>query len=158
MIDKIQYLNATNADVKTIVKLWSRIDNAALDRPFGGDLESEKSNRAEDMILHAVSNKLACVLKACSSSDNIIGTISGHTFDRPTFRQSPIGVIYSLWVDENYRNQGIGQELLNRMELFLRSMGAKALQVGWDTSNQNASEWWQKRGYRPYETIAFKSF
>jgi ribosomal protein S18 acetylase RimI-like enzyme len=155
MADNIQITEASNKDIKSLVHCWSQIDGLGESRPFGGDIESEKTKRAEEMILHAINTKNSCILKACSANE-IIGTIAGHIFERPTVRLSPIGVVYSLWVESEFRNQGIGQKLLNRLEQFLIMRGAKSFQVGWDTPNLHAGDWWQKRGYAPYEIIANK--
>ncbi|MGH1487119.1 MAG: GNAT family N-acetyltransferase [Cellvibrionaceae bacterium] len=154
-INNIIITKADLPDVEEITQLWSAIDQYASPRPFGGDKTDIKIARTREMIKHAINTQLACVLKA-TLDKRIIGTISGHIFERPTAKLSSIGVIYSLWVENDYRNNGIGKSLLASIEKSLHLMGADALQVGWDTPNTYAGDWWQKQGYTPYETIASK--
>lgn len=155
-VNNIVITKANLADVEEITQLWSAIDQYASPKPFGGDNKDTKIIRTKEMIQHAINTQLACVLKA-TLDRRIIGTISGHVFERPTVKLSPIGVIYSLWVENDYRNNGIGKSLLTSIEECLHLMGANALQVGWDTPNTYAGDWWQRQGYTPYEMIASKT-
>ena len=142
-------------DINTIADSWFEIDSYAQPRPFGGDNMPVKYEQIKKMVRHTMTLKNACLFKACISNE-IVGTISGHVYERPTANLSTIGVIYSLWVKGDFRQQGIGKSLLKYIEHELNNKGAKALQVGWETSNSRAGEWWKKRGYLPYETIASK--
>jgi len=147
-------LEAKITDSSVLASLWQAIDNESPKRPFGGDSDT-KQQRARDIIAHAISSPTAHVLTAWED-DTIIGTITGHIYQRPAVQLSSVGVIYSLWVSPDYRNKGIGQSLLDAIEQQLIFMGAEAFQVGWDTGNKHAAHWWQKRGYTAYETIASK--
>ncbi len=149
----IQEAKATDADL--IASLWQCIDECTPTRPFGGDTSS-KIERAKEIITHAIQSSSAHILVA-KSDKSIIGTITGHIYERPAVQLSAVGVIYSLWVAPEYRKQGVGQTLVDTIEQRLIVMGAQAFQVGWDTVNEYAGEWWQKRGYNPYETIASKN-
>ncbi len=146
---------AKTSDADPIASLWQRIDECTPTRPFGGDTAS-KIERAKDIISHAIQSSGAHILVA-KSNQEIIGTITGHLYERPAVQLSSVGVIYSLWVSPDCRRQGIGQALVDAIEQHLILMGAQAFQVGWDTVNEYAGEWWQKRGYNPYETIASKN-
>ncbi len=142
-----------------LAQMWQQIDQSATERPFGGDTEGKEA-RAKEFIEHAMQSPKATILVAYKKSDaskKIIGTITGHIYERPVVRLSSVGVIYSLWVDKDMRNQGIGQILLDSIEQRLISLGAEAFQVGWDVSNPHAAKWWQKRGFKSYETIASKN-
>lgn len=150
----VTIIEAKKKDATCIAKCWQEIDNAASERPFGGDDDS-KIERALDIIIHAINSPSARILVAKIDS-KIVGTITGHVYNRPAVRLSSVGVIYSLWVSTQYRKQGIGQSLLDSIEQQLTFMGAQSFQVGWDTANIYASKWWQKRGYQSYETIASK--
>jgi ribosomal protein S18 acetylase RimI-like enzyme len=106
------------------------------------------------LLEHTLSSENAIVLVADDIQLPLIATISGHVFEKPAVNSPWVGVIYGLWVDEAYRNQGVGQALLSALEVALKEKGAQSCQVGWDNSNRLAERWWQKRGYCPYEVIA----
>ena len=142
-------------DMPLLIHCWQSIDNMTEIRPFGGDSE-DKSVHAEIVLKHAMASANAVVLVATAEDGTIIGTISGHTFEKPGVNISNVGVVYSLWVDGHYRFLGIGEQLLKKIENALIVKGAQAFQVGWDSGNITARKWWLKRGYAPYETIASK--
>jgi ribosomal protein S18 acetylase RimI-like enzyme len=136
--------------------MWQSIDvSANMERPFGGDSE-DKVEHTTSLLRHTLKSKKAAVFVTIDTNNTIIGTISGHVFDKPAVNISCVGVIYSLWVAEKNRKQGIAQALLTRLEADLINKGAQAFQVGWETGNLPAAAWWQKRGYSPYEVIASK--
>lgn len=141
-------------DIDTVARLWQAIDKEGEPRPFGGDT-ADKPKHAKKIIEHALESAQAELL-VCTCNDMIIATITGHVFEKPAVQLSPIGVIYSLWVDSAHRKQGIAQHLLTTLEQGLKNLGAQAIQVGWDSPNHYASHWWQNRGYEPYEVIASK--
>jgi ribosomal protein S18 acetylase RimI-like enzyme len=147
---------ANKHDIPHLVQCWQAIDQyPQAERPFGGD-SADKPRHAKLLLERTLVSPSAVVLVAINEQEQIIGTIAGHVFEKPAVNISHVGVIYSLWVDETERSQGVGQSLLNHLEKALRDKGAQALQVGWDTANSTAAAWWQKRGYLPYEVIASK--
>jgi len=142
-------------DIACLVGYWQNIDafpNAP--RPFGGNSD-DKPEHSADILRHTLQSRNAQVLMA-EYNGATIGTISGHVFDKPAVNIKKIGVIYSLWVDDKHRKQGVGQQLLVSLENALKERGAEAFQVGWDSPNLLAAAWWKKRGYHPYEVIASK--
>lgn len=162
---------ATTSDIPIIVNCWQEIDHVSdAQRPFGGD-SADKPEHAQYLLKHTLPSPNAAVLVATEATetqkthaidnksadvDHIIGTISGHVFDKPAVNLSKVGVIYGLWVDEKHRQQGLGQTLLTTLENTLKDKGAQSFQVGWDSPNKLAEAWWQKRGYSAYEVIASK--
>jgi ribosomal protein S18 acetylase RimI-like enzyme len=136
------------------VNFWQSIDAASSSkRPFGGD-SIDKPEHARRILEHTLGAKNTVVLVADDPQHPLIATISGHVFEKPAVNFPCVGVIYGLWVDEAYRNQGVGQALLRELEMALKAKGAQSCQVGWDSSNRLAERWWQKRGYCSYEVIA----
>lgn len=146
---------AIASEISELVQLWQKIDAyPQVERPFGGD-SLDKPAYAQNLLEHTLKLENASVLVA-TANGNIIGTISGHVFDKPAVNLTKVGVIYSLWVNQENRDQGVGQALLTYLENRFKEQGAQALQVGWDIANDTAAQWWQKRGYLPYEVIASK--
>lgn len=152
----IAIIEATEPHIPVIVEMWQSIDDfPQVPRPFGGD-SLDKPEHAEHLIRHAIHADGALVLLAITDKEQVVGTISGHLFEKPAVNITHVGVVYSLWVDEDYRRRGIAKQLLSALEQGLTNKGAQAFQVGWDTGNTTAAQWWQQQGYAPYETIASK--
>lgn len=148
--------SATHSEISQLIDIWQSIDMAStMDRPFGGD-HPNKAEHTRTLLQHTLTSDNAAVLVAVNAKNTIIGTISGHVFEKPAVNLKCVGVIYSLWVNETHRQQGIAQSLLTRLETELTNKGARAFQVGWDVGNSHAASWWQKRGYLSYEVIASK--
>lgn len=57
-----------------------------------------------------------------------------------------------LIVKKEYRNQGIGQELLKYMIALCKENGYRQITVGVDTANKNAVHIYKKAGFEIYET------
>ena len=57
-----------------------------------------------------------------------------------------------LIVKKDYRNKGIGQELLNYMIKLCKEKGYQQITVGVDTDNENAVHIYKKFGFEIYET------
>ena len=142
-------------DVPRVVRMWQGIDRLAEPRPFGGDTP-DKAEHAKSLIQHTIKSPKARVWVA-ETQQGIIGTISGHVYEKPGVKLKQVGVIYSLWVDAEHRQQGLGESLLKALENSLSELGAEAFQVGWDVLNTHAGHWWQKRGYSAYEVIGSKN-
>lgn len=154
LADRYKIRTANINDIETVVSCWQAIDKDGEPRPFGGDTE-DKPKHAKKIVSHVLESPQAELL-VCTCEGMIIGTITGHVFEKPAVKLNPVGVIYSLWVETAHRNQGIAQHLLHTIENTLKHLGAQAIQVGWDSPNIQAGQWWQARGYEPYEVIASK--
>lgn len=57
-----------------------------------------------------------------------------------------------LIVKKEYRNKGIGQELLKYMIALCKEKGYQQITVGVDTDNINAVHIYKKHGFKTYET------
>ena len=152
----VSICHAQPNNISVLVEMWQSIDQFPnAERPFVGD-SIDKPEHAKRLLEQTLKSPNAVVLTAQDDNGNIIGTISGHVFDKPAVVLTQVGVIYSLWVNQDRRRQGIAQQLLTQLEKELQQKGAKTFQVGWDMPNTLASSWWQKRGYNAYEIIASK--
>ena len=56
-----------------------------------------------------------------------------------------------LFVDENYRNKGLGALLLNQVEADAEAMGAKLIHL--DTFNHQAKNFYLKHGYEVFGVL-----
>ena len=68
-----------------------------------------------------------------------------------------VGVIGLWWVDAQHRKHGIGQQLLNEAEAWLRQNGMKLVETHYMSSARSAEALWKDAGYTPYFVAARKS-
>lgn len=58
------------------------------------------------------------------------------------------GEIFNLWVDEEYRGEGIGTELVDFALQFCKKRDLGGLRVHTDPENKEAIEFYKKRGFK----------
>jgi ribosomal protein S18 acetylase RimI-like enzyme len=64
--------------------------------------------------------------------------------------------VSDIFVDENWRRQGIASLLLDELEAKMRSRGCSRIRVCSKAANQLAVACYTARGYRPYEIVFVK--
>jgi len=67
-----------------------------------------------------------------------------------------VGVIGMWWVDPKHRRHGIGQQLLDQAETWLRQGGMKFVETHYMSAAQSAEALWKRAGYVPYFIAARK--
>ena len=67
-----------------------------------------------------------------------------------------VGVIGLWWVDAKQRRHGIGQQLLDQAEAWLREGGMQFVETHYMTSAHSAETLWKSAGYVPYFVAARK--
>lgn len=75
---------------------------------------------------------------------NILGGLTGNTKLHCLF-------IQYLWVDDNFRGEGIGAKLLKKAEELAVEKGCRMVRV--DTFSFQAPEFYQKQGYEVYGKV-----
>lgn len=62
-----------------------------------------------------------------------------------------IALLDGLYVDEEYRNQGVATQLIQKAKEWSKEIGAKIFEIDVATSNTNAFELYSKLGFREVE-------
>ena len=94
-------------------------------------------------------------------NDKAIGLIMGietkyDEADHLDYKCPKKGEITELIVSEKYRKTKIGQELMNKMEQYLKSIGCLYISVDVFAYNDNAINFYQKDGYHTRGLIMIK--
>ncbi len=92
----------------------------------------------------------------------IIGFAAGiileqDAFDRVANGENKYGVVQELFVKEDYRNNSIGKQLLEKLENHFKEQDCTAIKIEIDYINKEVEHFYQKVGYKPRSTIVYKS-
>lgn len=132
---RIEQANQINLDAVThfALKLWPEHEWAELRSEFEELLTSEK----DKVCLAAMDDRYIGFLHMSLRFDYVEGSSS-----------SPVGYVEGIYVDENYRNQGVSRKLVEAGEVWAKSKGCKELgsDTGWD--NQVSQAFHQKIGFK----------
>ena len=89
------------------------------------------------------------VFVAIAKADVPVGYIFGYRqFNKGKIYNTNILVLEALFVDEKYRNQGVGKMLLNAFENWAKEKyGDFVIEITHIHSNENAKKFYEKMGY-----------
>jgi len=77
----------------------------------------------------------------------IIGVINNEEEKMYDFSAPKRGRVIELVVSKKYRSNGIGEELLNKIETYFKEVGCKGILIDVFAYNENAQKFYYKNGY-----------
>ena len=87
----------------------------------------------------------------------IVGSINNEETNDYDFKAPKRGKINELIISKDYRSQGIGQELFDSMEAYLKGLGCKAILIEVFGYNDLAKKFYEKKGYHIRMTEMIKA-
>jgi ribosomal protein S18 acetylase RimI-like enzyme len=76
----------------------------------------------------------------------LVGTVEDEI---PIYRVEQIGFIHDLWVEEDYRHEGIGRQLVTMAIERFRDIGVQQIRCDTAWANEIARELFKTCGFRP---------
>lgn len=150
--------SADMGDIDTLYDCWvalsQELESDTPLQPFSGRSANYPA-LLQDTIVQSIENDDAQIFLA-ESDGQAIGTIAAYLHHRKDVRLSPVGVIYSLWVEPEQRRYGIGSLLFTHVVDWVRVKRGKALQVAWRADSPISEAFWQSKGFESFEVIAHK--
>ena len=70
-------------------------------------------------------------------------------WETPERQQQWYGVIDDVWVEPEYRQQGLSRRMVIELLAFARSHGVESVQLEYSASNQEAARTWTRMGFKP---------
>lgn len=139
-------------DADTLVELW--LDLADGQRSYGSRLLThENSERIRKSILYHIVNETLLV----AVDDSIQGFVMFSTEDGGYAQDRNRGVIENLYVRPQYRNDGVGSELLAAAEARLTDRGVDTISLEVLATNDRGREFYARHGYEPHRLELEKS-
>jgi len=149
----------TIEQIKSLIPLWkgqyeyhSNLDNVyyvpnspELTKKFIAHLEGAINNDAPRILVAEKDNK-------------IVGFIT-YEIEENDYMDAKItkyGVIVEMFVDPEYRKQGIATQLMNEVESYFLQEGLSHVEIQLSTSNKPAMRLYEGNGYINRQTFVFK--
>ena len=77
----------------------------------------------------------------------VVGIVNNEEIDKYDFKAPKRGMITELIVTKEYRGKNIGNELLQKIEEYLKSIGCEDILIEVFGYNQNAIDFYKNQGY-----------
>lgn len=139
---------ANKEDIEKLISMWGALDNHVANITNNTVLNSKEKNYM-DMVNQFIREILNCddaLLYVEDSDEELKGFVSAHIEKLAWFKPST-GLIGAIWVNKHHRNKGIGKQLLNHAEYWLKSKNVVNIQVCWDLENKDAEIFWERNNY-----------
>ncbi len=145
----IEYSNQYDEQIKDLlVELQEHIRD--IDKEGYNILTDEYREKYFEKTMNEVRDNEGKIFLAVEEN-NILGLIVGlinneeeNTYD---FQAPKRGRVTELVVSKKVRSNGIGRELLNKMEEYFKSVGCKGVLIDVFAYNENAQRFYYKNGY-----------
>lgn len=133
----ITYRNLQEQDIKEIDSLLTELHN------FHADLEPDRFEKIDE---YGLNKPCEISIGAFNNQGSLIGIAMG-VFDTD-FRSSKVAVLSYLYVAEEYRDVGIGIQLIEEFEKKSKELKASVLKLGVSKKNTNAISLYERLGFK----------
>jgi len=118
--------------------------------------EFARTESGERYFKSSIQNEDRLVLIA-EDNNRPIGYIAGGIEKVSEFRTiSDMCEIDNMWIDEEYRSQGIGKQLMNKFQNWTREKGIKRIRIIASYENRKGIEFYKREGFNEYDLILEK--
>jgi len=149
-MEQVILRKATLQDIPVIIELWKEmIDfHRRRDAFFTRDVNGEEV--FAEYVKKNINSETACVYVAVVGGTIMgycQGTLEKHT---PVLAHTDYGQILDFAVSADYRRAGVGERLCRALLDWFVMKGVYRIEVRHSESNEIASSFWTKMGFKPY--------
>jgi ribosomal protein S18 acetylase RimI-like enzyme len=151
-MDEVRISTARSEESDAIAALWVRL--AEDQQRHGSHLlpDENRQHIRETVVRHIVSNTLLV-----ARDDGIVGFVM-FTMETAGYRQDTVrGIIENIYVEPDYRGDGLGERLVDEAEEELVQRGAEAVALEVLADNEAARRFYRRQGYEPHRVEVEKS-
>lgn len=156
MPSRVVISEAEEADIPEVVELLFRLDAHVSGAPreilrMTAEGERELSERMRSYLVNPW--KLLVVARHPEAGVVGMGDIAlwkhAEVWETPERQGQWYGVIDDVWVEPDFRRQGLNRRMLRKLVEFARSRDVESLQLEYAASNREAARAWKELGFRP---------
>jgi ribosomal protein S18 acetylase RimI-like enzyme len=86
----------------------------------------------------------------------LIGRIDDWESVPPVIEPRRIGIIDAVYVDEQFRRQGIGSQLIDKAIVKIQAANAVAVETTYEAWNDASTQAWHRAGFAPWMVHAYR--
>lgn len=137
---------ATADDVDAIVDLW--VDLASDQRQHGSHVRAEPSRNA---VRETVGRQVVTGYVTVARDEDAVAGFVMASIDRCGYDQDVTrGVVNAIYVRPEFRDDGVGSDLLQAAERTLAEAGADVVALEAMAANEDARRFYRTHGYEPH--------
>jgi len=138
---------ATKEDVDAIADLIARTKrlNSEFDPLFG--VAQHAQDKARSYLLDSLKRPNVVLLVAARGA-KVVGAIRAELRDREFYEPQTVGHITDFYILPEFRRSALGKQVIEKMSVELRKMGALMITCEVPTRNEIAVRFYEKNGFR----------
>jgi len=146
----IGYSIVDEEDIDIVAPLWEKLNkhHEKISRHFGYDYPDRNwINRKNELLREAADGKIRIDLARDNDNERVVG------YCISSIKREGMGEIDSIFVEPDYRRNGIGDNLINSALQWLKSKATKKIIVQVLVGNEEAHPFYNRHGFFPRTTV-----
>jgi ribosomal protein S18 acetylase RimI-like enzyme len=147
---------ANTEDITSIADLWEEMMNFHIQKSSIYEVKHDARQIYTFYLKETLKSHESIVL-VCEIKNKVVGyLIAEESRIPPVYKEDKIGTIVEICITEKHRNEGIGEELVNKIEKWFISKDIYTIECVVSDFNEISKGFWFKNKYKPYNLICFK--
>ena len=146
----VEYSVIDEEGIDTVAPLWEKLNkhHEKISRHFGYDYPDRKwVNRKKELLREAADRKIRIDLARDADNERVVG------YCISSIKREGMGEIDSIFVESDYRRNGIGDYLINSALQWLKSRVIKRIIVQVMVGNEESHPFYNRHGFSARTTI-----
>ncbi len=156
MVRKVTINEARENDIPQVIELLFQLDAHVSGEPRGV-LKMTPQGEAElaSHFRSYLDNPYKLLVVARAGRDKVVGMGDialwkhAEVWETPQRKEQWYGVIDDVWVEPEYRRQGLSRRMVVELAAFAHSHGVESLRLEYSASNEEAGRAWKRMGFQP---------
>ncbi|MBS3782271.1 MAG: GNAT family N-acetyltransferase [Candidatus Thermoplasmatota archaeon] len=141
---------AKKDDLDEIVKMWYSLASTHQKMMRGYELAEDCREKWKKFVENGLEKKGMCTFVA-EEGNQLVGFLNVVIRERiGIFEETHVGMILDVFIKKDKRGEGIGTQLTERAESWIRKKGVSIAVLTVSPENKKAVKFWEETGYETY--------